>query len=182
MSEPAPCDMNYLQLRCRPCGECLEWLGAHVHGRFAVVTLRIPAPDGSRGQRQFYVRHLMYWLRHGRRPPVDRQRVLTVNCGNERCVAPAHLVLTTKTKVNQRTAATGAWRTLAFRAKVAIGRRRNSELSDAAVAEIQNTDTPIAELAQRNGITETYARFIRKGKNRVDYSNPLAALHFGGKG
>ncbi len=173
---PAPCTADHLALRTREVGTCHEWTATLMKQQYPIISLRVPGPDGAPVQRQFYVRHLAWWLRHGKPPAVTPKRVITNTCGNTRCINPAHLRLVDKATVLRRTAAQGAWQGHAFAAAVSAGRRRHSKLSDEAAAEIRASTAPLAELASKHGISRAYACMIRRGRFRRDYANPFAGL------
>lgn len=175
-TDKLPCTTAFLLARCELCGACQEWTGARVAGRYPVIKLKVPGTDGAQVSKQFYVRHLMYWATQGKRPPPLGRTLLTMTCGNDRCINPRHMAVRLKAVVNAETAAAGHFRTPAFRAKVAAGRRRASKLSDASVAQIRASDLPPAELARLHGISETYVYMLLRNAFRVDFSSPFAGL------
>lgn len=178
MPEPqiCPIDADYIRLRTSECGDCLEWTSTLNAGGYPVGTFRTRGPEGQPGQRQYYVRHLVWWLQRGAPPPVDTTHYITTTCGNPLCVASAHLVRKTRSRAVREAAARGAFKSLAFRAKVSQGRTRNSKLSPADVARIRTHTGALKPLANELGISESYAAMIRRGKNRRDYSTPFAGL------
>ena len=178
MPEPqiCPIDADYIRLRTRECGDCLEWASTRNRAGYPVCTFRTRGPEGQPGQRQYYVRHLVWWLQRGALPPKDRSYYITTSCGNPLCVASAHLVRKTRSKALREAAARGAFQSLAFRAKVSQGRTRNSKLSTADVARIRTHAGARKPLADELGSTEAYAAMIRRGQNRRDYRTPFAGL------
>lgn len=154
-----------IRLRCRDCGDCWQWLGAKVHQRHPVITIQ-----GV----QHYVRRLVWQLKHGK--PVPPKMRITASCDNTDCVNPEHVVARSGRQIAKRTAADGAFSTHAFRAKVALGKRRNSKLSDADVQRVRASTGDVAPLADELGISKAYAYMLRSGRFRVDYSNPFAQL------
>jgi hypothetical protein len=172
-----PCDMKYLRLRAVECGNCLEWNRAMVHGRYPAVTFRVASDAGRRKvQRQFYVRHLVYEITHGEPPPDDPALVISTSCDNDRCIAPKHVVIRSKQELSELAAARGLYRTAAFRARVASGRAHHRKLSDEGVDELRTSDAPTTQLARKHGISREHARRVRIGIERVDHTNPFAAL------
>jgi hypothetical protein len=163
-----PCDLEHVRQRCREVGKCWEWAGAVSNGHYPKITV---------ARRQYMVRHLVYMLRHVR--PLPRGLVLIPRCRNQRCVAPWHIQARTKAQAARLHAQAGAYRVFSaapHRAKIAIGRRRNSKLSDAAVAEVRHSSEAARVLARRHGISTTYVYQLRRGEFRRDYSSPWQGL------
>lgn len=177
-----PCDMDYLRLRATECGDCLEWQAAYVHDRYPVVTFRIPDASGKRKQRQFYVRHLVYQLKARKSVPKDGQHVISTSCENERCIAPAHVIVTTKSALSERAAQRGLYGGLEFRARVSAGVRHRRKLSDEGVNEIRTSEASVKTLAAKHGLSKRHTRRVRNGQERVDYSSPFAAARLLGAG
>ena len=177
LQEP-PCSLDHLKERCVECGECWEWKGAIRKRRWPTIAFRRDWGDGFSANRQFYVRHLMYWHKHGKHPVLGRYRAITVKCGNPLCVNPDHILLQTRKQLAAKTAAAGHYKSLTRRIKLANIKRKTSKLSDEAVAEIRLADSRPADMARKHGISVTYAYMLRKGQWRKDYgaSNPFAAL------
>src|SRR4051812_30368660 len=118
---------------------CRLWQGG-MSKRYPIC--QEPAPERSHGQRQVHVRRLVWQLAKGAPAPVGPKWVLMASCRDDRCVADAHLVLLTKAK-RLRMEAEENGRSLAYRAAVAAGRRRNSDLTDADVAAIRASTDPL---------------------------------------
>ena len=174
---PCPVNADFIRLRTRECGDCMEWAST-LHGDrgHPICTASQRDADGQRQQRQYSVRHLVWWLHHGAPPLRDRRHVVTTSCGNPLCVAIAHLVRKSRSKLNRESSQRGAWQGLAFKAKVSQARSRNSRVSDADIARIRTHEGPLKPLAKELGISESYAYMVRNGKNRRDYTNPFAGL------
>lgn len=172
-----PCDMDYLRLRAVECGDCLEWVATTSKEGYPVLTRYLPQPgQPNKLQKQFYVRHLVYWIKHGKPPPADRRFSIVATCRNKLCIAPDHVERWSKSRINKQSRAKGAWQSAAFGAKVAINRRRHSHLSDEGVARIRSHEGALRDLAAELQISLAYAYMIRRGKNRRDYSNPFSQL------
>lgn len=172
-----PCDLSYLRLRATECGDCLEWRATVSKEGYPIINLRVPQPgQAAKVQKQYYVRHLVYWLKHGRPVPLDRRFSLVTTCRNKLCIAPDHVERWSKTRINKQSRAKGAWQSTAFAAKVAITLRRKSRLSDESVARIRTHEGALRELADELQISLAYAYMIRRGKCRRDYSNPFSQL------
>lgn len=175
-----PFDMDYLRQRAVECGDCLEWQRAFVHGRYPVVTLRIRDETGQRKQRQFYVRHLVYEIKHKVPAPKGRQHVISTSCENDRCIAPKHVVVKTKAELSQRAKLRGLYGSLEFRARLAAGVRHRRKLSDEAVEDIRTSPETLVKMAAKYGVSRRYAGMVRRGVARVDYSSPFAAARLMG--
>ena len=149
--------------RTTECGDCLLWTGSFVHGTRPVVSIK---------NKKLYVkRHLLELAGSDL-----RRNCVISTCGNNTCVNPEHLLVVSRTTVLKRTAASGAFSTIAVRARVAAGKRKKSKLSQEAALEIRNSSESIAVLAAKHGITEAYGYMIRRGRFRQDYSNPFMGL------
>lgn len=137
-------------------GDCLLWTGAcNTRGPVATV-----------GQKQYSLRQVAWSDKHGK--PFPSGRVGSSGCNDPRCLA--HVVAKTWKQLNSRRP------TAAHRAKIAIGKCRDSKLDDAAVAEIRLSDEPMTVLASRHRISKAYGYMIKRGECRRDYASPFAGL------
>lgn len=171
MKEP-PIDIDYIRLRC-DCSEdgCWEWSGAKRQGRWPTVGLRRPDENGVIKAYHFYVRHIVYWIKHGMRPPLGEKRTLGTTCGNALCVSPEHIKILSRKHVNK-----GVPKPALHGQKVAAARRKQSKLSDEDVAAIRESDISAQEASILYGVTDKYIYQIRRGEWRKDYSSPFAGL------
>lgn len=173
LAEP-PCDMEYVRLRTREEDGCWLWAGAAKDGRWPVVAFRRLDTEGIKRDFILYVRHVVFWIKSGRRPSFGGGRALSLTCNNERCVNPAHLKAMTFSEIQKRRNST---QPLIARIKTAHARRKDSKLSDDAVQEIRFSELPRKELAAMHGITYEYVRQLQKGEWRKQYTaNPFAGL------
>lgn len=180
MSELPPITMAHMKLRCGCCDDCWEWKAAFrdvKNKRWPVVACRVDMPDGTRKTARYYVRHLMLWVTTGQKPDLGLLRAIVPSCDNPRCVNPAHLKVVTRKAISQAVVKKGVMSTLPRRKKVAEGLRKNAKLSDAAVADIRNSDDGPKVAAAKHGVSTAYVYMLRRGEWRKDYSNPFAALH-----
>lgn len=148
--------------RCIEVGECLEWQGPVQKGGGMYI---------SEGAKKYLVRRVLWREEHGNIP---EGRLISVSCCNPRCVC--HLQAISVSQRNKKIAKSGAFKSIAFRAKIANACRKNSKLSDAAVAEIRAAEIAPAEAAEKFGITESYVNMLRAGRFRIDFSSPFAGL------
>lgn len=140
-------------------GDCQLWVGYMNKGIVPTISI-----DG----RPRSVRRLIYELKNG---PIPAGLQLGVNCGNWKCVCPAHIAARTCSEATKL-----AVRSPAARMKAALERRKTSKLSDTAIAEIRASDERAAALSRRYGISDSYVSAIRKHKARQDYVHPFAGL------
>jgi hypothetical protein len=148
--------MNVIRSRCVEEGDCLIWPGA----------ANARGPVATHHQKQYSLRQIAWSQKNGK--PFPSGRVASTNCGRALCLK--HVTAKTWAQLNSRTP------TLAAKAQVAIGKRRGSKLSDAAVAEILTSEERVVDLAGRHGISTAYAYMIRRGQNRKNYASPFAGL------
>jgi hypothetical protein len=148
--------------RCVEVGECLEWHGC-LSGKGQIYV--------SFGGTQFLVRRVLWESLHGAPP---NGKMIAAACGNKLCVR--HLKAITWSQKNKRDA---KQRKASHRLNVAAARRKNSKLSDEAVARVRSHVGGLAALAAELGISETYAYQLRNNQCRRDLSNPFAGLFTG---
>lgn len=148
--------------KCEEMGDCLEWTAAPSGGGGFYINV-----EGK----TLNVRRALYAIEHGCVPP---GRLVTYACDNPMCVA--HQKAVTARQRNLRTAKEGKFDTPEFRARVAAGKRKVSRLSDAAVAEIRDFAGSVPEVAAKHGISAGYAYMLRRGRFRVEFSNPFGGL------
>lgn len=145
-----------IQQRSEEEGDCLLWTGASCT-RGPVVTIK---------QMQYPLRRLVWEAKHGE--PFPAGSVTGVSCKNHLCLE--HVIDKTWSEHNSRPTS------LTHRIRTAMAKRKDSKLSDAAVAEIRASGERADVLAERHGISTAYVYMIRRGYNRRDYANPFAGL------
>jgi hypothetical protein len=148
--------------RCVEVGECLEWQGPLSPGSGIYI---------GEGDKKLIARRVLWEKQHGEIP---HGMLVTSSCGNPRCLK--HLACITPGQRNKRTAAAGLFSTPAVRAKVAAARRRNSKLSDEGVARIRAFEGRVPDIAAAEGVSESYAYMLRRGRFRQEFTNPFASL------
>lgn len=171
MSEfKAPCDLEYLRLRCYgDCGdrECWQWRGSLTNGKFPKLNIK---------GKQYYARRLAWMIHNGKEVPPDRRDV-TDTCGNHQCVNPRHLKAVTRRELLAPVVRRGCFNTHKFRASVALAKRASNRVSEEAVEEIRTSTEPVRVLAAKHGISKTYGHMIRRGDARRDWAgNPFVGL------
>lgn len=152
-----------IQARCTYCEECdTRWA-------WAATMSRGVSPVMKYKQKTILPRRALWEMKTGK--PVPAGICIVTTCRNPKCCNPELLAAVSKAYVIKRTAATGAFSTLAFRAKVARGKRKTSKLSDEAVADIRSGDDPPEVAAQKHGITKAYVHMLRKNRFRKEFTN-----------
>lgn len=161
-------NLDDIKARCEEVGECWIWQGTVLRKRFPIAKVKNATVYPKREA----------WAAHHGKPVPDGMCVVNrpVKCHDPLCCNPDHLTVATKRQVLQKVVADGKLHTPTIRAKIAVAKRAGSKLSDEAVQEIRFSDEPVAVLAARHGITETYGHMIRRGHSRKDYSSPWRGL------
>jgi len=153
-----------LLARTRACGDCMEWTGP--------VHRRCKAPIFNRKDRKVYVKREVVHL-------TGRQiagRCVTSTCRNQLCVNPDHLRVVSRSVIQRRTAASGAFSGMHIKIKVAAAKRSKSKISQESVRAIRESDETAPALARRYGITESYVYMILRHQSRIEYQTPFAGV------
>ena len=160
--------LEWLQARVKEddtCG-CWIWKGATTAYDQPQASLR--RPDGSR--KTVLVRRMVWEMKSGRKLRKDNWAATT--CDTHGCVHPDHVTVRTRSKAMR-----GAVRTLAQKANMAAGRRKNSKFDiDKLLAEIEASAESNVKLAARLGCHHSYVAKIRNGEALRNYSSPFAGL------
>lgn len=145
---------------CKQEGTCKVWIGSLSAGTTPQIRV-----DGKPKP----VRRVLWEAKHG---PIPEGMKVVSTCGCSLCIH--HLGLRTRGEILERYFAKA--NNTARIAKIAAARRRNSELSDAAVRQIREEESTGREAAAKHGISFSYASAIRLGKARRELSSPWAGL------
>lgn len=150
------------------CGECLIWKGAYNKG-LPIINYR--APNADKHQCTPVRRAILL----DKRAKLLPGYIAMTTCEDTRCVEPSHIIQKVgaeyrKHRLNKVTNHVARGR------RISAYKRRISKISDEVVAEIRASSDTLVVLAQRYGISKSYARDIRAGKARRDFSNPFTAL------
>ena len=157
-----------IKARCVEEGECWIWLGTVSDSGYPIMKR-----DGGPC---LLVRRVAIAL--DGRAPKPRQPV-ACTCDDKRCVAPAHLKLSTWTKVGKSAAAKGAFSGKARCAKVAAGRRAKNDvkLTPEIALVIRESQESGPVLAQRYGVNRSLINAIKRGEAWKEYANtPFSGL------
>lgn len=161
--------LNDIQARCTDCEECdTRW-------SWAATLVRGVTPVMKDKTKTVLPRRALWEMKHGQPAPAGMPVITT--CLNPLCCNPELLKAVSKAHVIKRTAATGVFSTLTFRAKVAQGKRKTSKLTDEAVASIRTSNEKPEVLAEKHGISKAYVHMLRKNRFRKEYTdNPFQGL------
>jgi hypothetical protein len=154
-----------IRANCDEVGDCWEWRGA------MDCTAPVMRPAGSR--KLMPVRRVVMTLTG---KSVDG-RLACAKCLNDRCVNPEHAVGLTRQQLQQRTAqVTQYGRSPARSAKLALARRRHSQMTEEIVADMRASGLSTRAAAAAFGCGQTAAADILAGRTWRDYSSPFAGL------
>ncbi len=154
-------DISLVQLleRAEPAGDCLEWT--------CYATPR-NQPQWCLNGKCWPVRRLLWLLTRG---PLKEGLEVGVSCVNELCIHPDHLVARTRSKARR-----GIKKSIATRIRIAMGKRKNSNLTEEVVRLIKLSNESGPVLAKRHGINNSTVNRIRNDTYRKDYASPFAQL------
>lgn len=150
-----------LAARCTECGDCLLWRG-HCNGR------------GHPKVRNGSARRVMWAALHGKDVPAGR--LVTVNCGQAKCLAAGHLVLTTRSAVSRASNARPAVRLKRAVASARTNRARVGKIDMDVARRIRASDRPQAEWAAELGVSTSLVSKVVTGRSWVEHSGPWAGL------
>lgn len=151
--------LDQLRDRCKEVDGCLIWAYAQHRGRPVVFIKKTT----------WQVRRLVWALtreknlKHGNYP--------AMTCIGEGCIHPDHME-----ERKRNDGHVGKHLSVTHKAKTAAARRRVSELSDTAVAEIRASNEPLRVLSERHDKSTAWLSKIRQGIGRRDYSTPFSQL------
>lgn len=160
--------MDQIKARCIEEGDCLIWQGATSDAGYPIMK-RYGGPC-------LLVRRVAIAL--DGREPRPRQPVIN-SCEDKRCVAPAHLKLSSASRVGKIAAAKGAFSTKTRGSKIAASRRNASgvKLSIEIADEIRNSQESGPVLAARYGVNRSLINAIKRGTAWKSYSSsPFSGL------
>lgn len=148
--------------RCTEEGECVIWPGS-------------PNPNGamyvSIGGKKKLVRRALWEAKYGEIPD---NRNIGVHCKTPACVE--HLVARTVSQVRKLASKKFSNR-IDYKIKMARAKAPYRKFSDEAIAAVREAPKGQVEATARaQGMSDTYARLVRAGEFRVNYSNPFAGL------
>lgn len=132
---------------------CWVWRGATQH---VGATPVIRTKDGTVSVRRALLTEAGRSLR--------RSQVATYQCGNFRCVLPAHTVVLSRSALSIRTnRMPGRHSSPALIAKLTQAARRRAKLGPEQVAAIRAAEGTQKEIAARYGISQSHVSSIRRG-------------------
>ena len=165
----APVTMDLIRAKCIEDGDCLVWQG----GRSTRTNTGIP-----------------YMNSNGKSVPVRRwiaENVLNLQvdgkmasniCANPACVAPEHVAMKTRTKLQKDTIARTLYHLNPVRnAKLAKAARERSPHSPEMVEKIRAAEGSHKAIARELGVSFSMVNSIKNGQSYRDYTNnPWAGL------
>jgi hypothetical protein len=160
-----PASLERIKARCTECGDCWLWDGA------LCGNARMPSMHHE--GKTVAVRRLVYQLKHG---SIPAGRAISPSCGRRLCVSPNCLQAVTEKQSKQRWAKLGAYSNPGKQRRMALTKRAKSHISDEMVERVRAA-TSAPEAARETGVSLSYAKDIRAGRSRRDYSS-----HFDGLG
>jgi hypothetical protein len=119
------------------------------------------------------VRRLVWSAHHGQ--TLDARRLVSVTCGNPKCVNPEHLALTSKAEVSR---VTGARRDVRIRRAASCARTNRAKFGKITMdiaQEIRASDKTGKALAAEHGVSESLISLVRRGRSWV-MPNPFGGL------
>lgn len=143
-------------------GECLRWTGHAHEGKRPQIRL------GGAAGHAVNVRRVLWLLTRG---PLRAGLQVGVKCECELCVHPDCLVARTKSAAQR-----GRSMPLERRRRIAMTKRRASDLTPDTVREIRFSDEPGKALDIRLGLTVGYSSRIRRGEVWADFSSGVDML------
>lgn len=157
----------YIYARCKEDGDCWIWQnGTSGNG---TPTMHPPGGGPQIGARRYFAAGLGLAI---------KGRVVTTTCFNKLCVAPEHLLVTTRSKLGKLAHAHTAYASNIARCKKIsdVRRAQSAKITPEQAAEIRQSSEILETVAQRYGISKATAQRIRVGGAWKDYSSPFAGL------
>jgi hypothetical protein len=160
-------NIDQLKSRCVECGDCWVWQGI-------VSSSNVPKINMRFGDRRTVISTRRVMWEAAKKGPIPAQKLIAVTCGNQKCLNPAHLKLTTKSEVAAKSA------TYSVRLKRAVcqaGEKSHmAKLKVDQVAEIRASSEPGKVLAARYGVGVSVVNRIRNYRAWRDYSSPFVIV------
>ncbi len=156
--------------KCVEEGECMNWHGA-VQSKCKSPCMRPIGPTSHCSS----LRRMMLETASGKK--MDRTRLATYMCGNDKCVRLEHLGTVTRKKLQERNAANlNAAQRLNKSLRISKKARARAKLTLELAKEIANAEGSQRELARRYGVSQSTVGTIRRGETWRDLTNPFARL------
>lgn len=167
---PEEITMQWVALKCDEDGDCLLWnLSCNACGQPRYSFTRVE----GKGRTSQMRRHVWKALC---RPKLAPNQVVTTTCGHPRCLAPAHLAVTTRREVIVKMSARPDVKARKLVAGAAY-RRPLAKLNLAQVAYIRQSDKTLAVLAGELGVSTTWVSRVRRNEAWKEFAaDPFAGL------
>lgn len=168
----APITIDLIEAKCIDDAGCWVWQGA--------VSAGLPRM-GVPGRRSSVI--VRRWVAENHLGLSVKGLNASSTCMNPLCVAPDHVLMLTRKRLQQRYADHLQYhQTTAFAAKTQAGQRHRFRYSDETVAEIRRLYGELGnqrEVGRRLNVPWEYVHKVVRGTVRRDYSNPFAGLFTG---
>lgn len=164
-------DLKQIKERCTECCDCWLWNG--ITSKSGVPKINLHVGYGKGGRTVLSTRRVVWQMAKG---PIPAKGLITVKCGNPRCLNPEHLKLTDHAKVAAKNGARLDVKAKRAAAQMSFNRKQKAKLNPEAVELIRASEESAAELAARYGVGVSCVDKVRRGVTWKDYSNPFAAL------
>jgi len=159
--------MNWRE-KCIEDGDCLVWtdytskagvpkVAIHREGRRAVVSARRVVWEDVKGK-------------------LDAGKLITVTCGNPRCLNPDHLKTTNHAEVAAKNGARPDVKAKRAASQSRVLRSGVTKLNQKLADEIRFSDTPSRQLAEAHGVNVSTINKIKRGTFWKDHTNPFSGL------
>lgn len=160
-----PITLAHIKARSIEEGDCWLWQGAQSKGCAPVIGW------GGRpvGVRRHIAEHIQGKRVNG--------LLASTCCGNQRCVAPAHISMKTRKQLQMATAAlTGYAANMDRRVRISNAKRATAKLNEEIAREIRYADGSQRAIAKRFGVSFDTVNKIKRGLIWREYSSPWAGL------
>lgn len=155
--------LQSIRENCVECGDCWEWQGyASEHGIPKINAVRAGKRNVFSGRRVV--------MEYANGKPLPRNVLITTNCGNPRCLNPAHLIKTDSAEVARKINAR-----IDVRLKKSARSGRPIKLDAQKVAEIRSSDLKNRELATLYGVSKSSISRTRNNRTWA-VQNPFSGL------
>lgn len=150
------------------CGDCWVWQGPTNGSGHPKVSLR-----DADGRSWVSARRVTYTAA---KREIPAGRLITVNCGNPKCLNPDHLTLTTKADAARKGNANPATRIKRAASSARSNQLRFGKITMEIAREIRNSDKTGTEWAAELGCSVSLVSLVRRNKSWVEQGNPFAQL------
>lgn len=149
-----------IHAKCTEEGDCLLWTG-RTNGCGHPKLSRQPA------------RRVVWEAVNG---PIPAGKMVTTSCRDVACLAPGHLVLTTKSEVSLINNACTTTRLKRSASAARTARAKFGKITMDIARQIRTTDKTGRDWAKELGVSVSLVSLVRQNKSWVEHSSPWAGL------